>query len=315
MTELDMLDYSIIIPVYCNAESLDELMHQIDSKVIKINAELNGQVIFCDDGSTDNSFQKLIEINKSYSNTQIIRLTRNFGQIPAILAGFNITESKVYIVISADLQDPVELINEFLNHHFKNKFEIVYGERIGRADSFTSKIAAKFFYKVISKLSFPNYPAGGFDYFLISKRVRDLVLKMNQTNPFIQGEILFTGHKSKRIQYQRGKRPFGTSKWTLSKKITYFIDAIMSYSFFPLRIMSLLGLALFFISISFLVYIIILKILGLGTFPYGWASLMVVVLLLGGVQMMFLGILGEYLWRVLSEVRNKPHYIIDEIIK
>ena len=192
-----MYDYSIIIPVYCNAESLDELMSQIDNKVIKNNAELNGQVIFCDDGSTDNSFQKLIEINKSYRNTQIIRLTRNFGQIPAILAGFNTTKSKVYIVISADLQDPVELINDFLNHHFKNKFEIVYGERIGRADSLTSKIAAKFFYKIISKLSFPNYPAGGFDYFLISKRVRDLVLKMNQANPFIQGEILFTGHKSK----------------------------------------------------------------------------------------------------------------------
>ena len=310
-----MLDYSIIIPVYCNSETLDELMHQIDYKIIKRNSDLNGQVIFCDDGSTDNSFEKLIEINKSYVHTKIIRLTRNFGQISAILAGIMNSESKVYIIISADLQDPVELINEFLKYHFKDKFEIIYGERIGRADSFTSKIAAKFFYKIISKLSFPNYPAGGFDYFLISKKVRDVILKMNQANPFLQGEILFTGHKSKSIHYRREKRPFGKSKWTLSKKITYFIDGIMGYSFFPLRVMSVLGLILFFISISFLIYIIILKFLGIGNMPYGWASLMIVVLFLGGIQMVFLGILGEYLWRVLSQVRNKPQYIIGEIIK
>tara|TARA_A100001011_G_scaffold400770_1_gene518547 strand:- start:150 stop:1022 length:873 start_codon:yes stop_codon:yes gene_type:complete len=290
-------------------------MHQIEHKIIKRNPELTGQVIFCEDGSTDDSFQKLTELNKSYNNIQILRFTRNFGQIPAILAGLDISDSKAYIVISADLQDPVELINEFLNHHFKENFEIVYGERIGRADSFTSKIAAKFFYKIISRLSFPNYPAGGFDYFLISKKVRDLVLKMNQANPFIQGEILFTGHKSKSIPYKRGKRPFGTSKWTLSKKITYFIDGIMGYSFFPLRMMSFLGLILFFISISFLIFIIISKVYGLGNMPYGWASLMVVLLFLGGIQMVFLGVLGEYLWRILSQVRNKPQYIIDEIIK
>jgi len=309
-----MCDYSIIIPVYCNSETVDELMHQINHKIIKKNPKLNGQVIFCDDGSTDDSFQKLTELNKSYSNTKIIRLTRNFGQIPAILAGLDISESKAYVVMSADLQDPVELINEFLNYHFRERFEIVYGERIGRADSLSSKIAAKFFYKIISKLSFPNYPAGGFDFFLISKKVRDLVLKMNQANPFIQGEILFTGHKSKSIPYKREKRPFGTSKWTLSKKITYFIDGIMGYSFFPLRMMSFLGLILFFISISFLIFIIISKVYGLGDMPYGWASLMVVVLFLGGIQMVFLGVLGEYLWRVLSQVRNKPQYIIDEII-
>ena len=315
MNDNIIYDYAILIPVYCNSESLEELHKQINYKVIQNNSDLNGIIIFCDDGSEDNSYDVLLKLKNSHQHINILKLTRNFGQVPALYACLKNIESKAYIIMSADLQDPVELINEFLNHHFKNKFEIVYGERIGRADSLTSKIAAKIFYKIISKLSFPNYPAGGFDYFLISKRVRDLVLKMNQTNPFIQGEILFTGHKSKRIQYQRGKRPFGTSKWTLSKKITYFIDAIMSYSFFPLRIMSLLGLALFFISISFLVYILILKILGLGTFPYGWASIMVIVLFLGGVQMVFLGILGEYLWRVLSEVRNKPHYIIEEIIK
>ena len=189
-----MLDYSIIIPVYCNSETLDELMHQIDNKIIKRNSDLNGQVIFCDDGSTDNSFEKLIEINKSYVHTQIIRLTRNFGQIPAILAGIMNSESKAYIIISADLQDPVELINEFLKYHFKDKFEIVYGERIGRADSFTSKIAAKFFYKIISKLSFPNYPAGGFDYFLISKKEKTENRKLGRFHGWERAVCAGGGH-------------------------------------------------------------------------------------------------------------------------
>ena len=310
-----LYDYTIVVPVYCNSSSLEELHNQIKNQVFKKNSDLNGLILFCDDGSNDNSFDVLLKIKNSNQNINILKLTRNFGQVPSIYACLSNIESKAYIIMSADLQDPVELINEFLFCHFKEGFHIVGGERESREDSYISRIAPKIFYKILSKLSFPNYPLGGYDFVLISKKIRDLILEMNQSDPFFQGEILFTGFKSKFIPYTRLKRKFGKSQWSFSKKIKYFIDAIMSYSFFPLRIMSILGLVLFFISISFLIYIIVSKIMGFGTFPYGWSSLMVIILFLGGIQMVFLGILGEYLWRVLSQVRNKPRYIIERIIK
>ncbi len=310
-----MVDFSIIIPVYCNSETLDELMLQIDKRIIKKNRNLTGQVVFCDDGSIDNSYDKLLEIKQKFPNTKIIRLTRNFGQIPAILCGLENIESKTYIVLSADLQDPVILINDFLKQHFKGGFEIVLGERVARDDSFINKITAKLFYKIISRLSFPDYPSGGFDYFLISKKIRDLVIRMNQSNPFLQGEIFYTGFKTKRIPYKRRKRLLGESKTTLSKKITFFIDGILSYSFYPLRIMSFLGFFLFLIAIIISVILIIAKLNNYGTYPLGWASSTLLVLILNSIQMMFLGIIGEYLWRTLAQVRNKPKYIIDTIVE
>ena len=309
-----MIDYSIIIPVYCNSETLDELILQIDKKIFKKNKSLTGQVVFCDDGSIDNSYDKLLQINKQFLNTKIIRLTRNFGQIAAINCGLENIESKTYIILSADLQDPVSLINDFLKHHFKSGFEIVLGERIARDDSFINKVTAKIFYKIISKLSFPDYPPGGFDFFLISKKIRDLIIRMNQSHPFLQGEIFYTGFKRKRIPYKRRKRLLGNSKTTLSKKITYFIDGILGYSFFPLRAMSFLGFILFMIAIIISILLIIAKINNYGTWPLGWASSILLILLLNSIQMMFLGIIGEYLWRTLAQVRDKPKYIIDTII-
>ena len=309
-----MLDYSIIIPVYCNEDTLNELMDHLDQIVFKKNTVLKGQVIFCDDGSTDNSYEKLIKIKVKYPSIKIIKLTRNFGQIPAIIAGLENIESKSYIVMSADLQDPIELINKFIFYHFKKGFEIVGAEREHREEPWIKKIGPKLFYNLLKKMNFPNYPSGGFDYFLISKKVRDIVISMNQTDPFLQGEILFTGHSSKFIPYKRVNRKLGNSKWTLSKKIKYFVDGILGYSFLPLRLMTLMGVLVFTVAIFFSFYIIISKLLNYGTFPLGWTTLMIVILYLNALQMIFFGIIGEYLWRTLSQSRNKPKYFIDELL-
>jgi glycosyltransferase involved in cell wall biosynthesis len=309
-----MIDYSIIIPVYCNEDTLNELMDHLDKKVFKKNTELNGQVVFCDDGSTDNSYEKLIKIKGKYPSTKIIKLTKNFGQIPAVISVLENIESKSYIVVSADLQDPIGLINEFLFYHFNEKYQIVAGERENRDESWLKKLGPKYFYKILRKLNFPNYPLGGFDYFLISKKIRDIIIKMGQSDPFLQGEILYTGYKSKFILYDRKKRLKGRSKWTFSKKVKYFIDGILGYSFFPLRVITIAGFSIFILSIIFAFYIFISKILGYGTFPLGWTSLVILILILSSVQMMFLGVIGEYLWRVLSQTRNRPKYFIEKIL-
>ncbi len=138
---------------------------------------------------------------------------------------------------------------------------------------------------------------------------------MNQSHPFLQGEIFYTGFKTKRIPYKRRKRLSGKSKTTLSKKITFFIDGILGYSFFPLRAMSFLGFILFLVAIFISILLVIAKINNYGTWPLGWASSILLTLVLNSIQMMFLGIIGEYLWRTLAQVRNKPKYIIDTIIE
>jgi polyisoprenyl-phosphate glycosyltransferase len=176
-----------------------------------------------------------------------------------------------------------------------------------------SKIGPKIFYTLIRKLNFPNYPPGGFDYFLISKRVRDEIIRMNQANSFLQGEILNTGYKAKFIPYRRLKRLVGKSKWTFSKKITYFIDGILGYSFFPLRLMTVSGILIFFFAMFFSFYIIFSKFIGYGTFPLGWTTLVILILFLNSTIMVFLGIIGEYLWRTLSQTRKKPKYVIDKL--
>lgn len=311
MKKDDIPDFAVIVPVYCNQDSLDELVFRIQNKIFK-DSKLNGIIVFCDDGSTDNSFEKLKNIIKNNQKVNLIKLTKNFGQISAIYASLETIKAKSYIIMSADLQDPVELINDFLFHHFKDGYEIVGGERVSREDGLLSKFAPRIFFKLLSKLSFPNYPLGGFDFFLISQKIRNIMLKSKQADPFLQGEVLLSGYPSKFIPYSRMKRPFGSSKWSFSKKVKYFIDAIMGYSYFPLRLMSVFGVFLFFSSFSFLIYIFASKILGFGEMPIGWASLMVVVLFLGAIQMIFLGVLGEYVWRILSQVRNKPNYIIEE---
>lgn len=311
---MTMIDYTIIIPVYCNEESLDLLYEKINNNVIEKNKSLKGKVVFCDDGSTDNSYEKLVSLNKKYSNIKVIKFTRNFGQAAGVYAGLSNVESKSYIIISADLQDPVELINQFIEGHFYDNYQIVAGIRESRKDSLISIFLAKVSFWLLKKLSFKNFPSGGFDFVLISKKVRDLMLSLDHSDPFWQGEMLWSGFSVKFIPYNRLERNFGKSKWTMSKKITYFIDGILGFSYFPIRLMSFIGFLVFIIGIVYAIYIFFARIYDFGNIEYGWAPLMITILIIGGLQMLFLGIMGEYIWRTLSKVRNWPKYIIEDIL-
>ena len=282
-----MLDYSIIIPVYCNEGSLVKGYEIIKKKILDSNPNLYGEVVYCEDGSNDNSFKELNTLKLSYpkENIKIIKFSRNFGQAAGVYAGLKNSNSKSYIIMSADLQDPVELINDFLQFHFRDGFQIVIGEREGREDPFVSKIIAKVAYKLINKINFSNYPLGGIDYLLIGEKVKTLMLEMNDSNPFWQGEILWSGFPVKFIPYFRKRRELGKSTWTIGKKITYFIDGVFGFSFFPIRILTLIGFVISFLGFIYAFYILIAKILGFGTFVFGWAPIMVVILLLFGFQL------------------------------
>lgn len=307
------VDYSIIIPVYCNEGSLKSLYDALQVEVVQPSRPKRHELIFIDDGSYDRSFDVLMELKKTDpAHVKIIKFTRNFGQVAAMLAGYQYASGKCIVNISADLQDPPRLIREMLDAHFNEHYDIVICHRESRDESFFRKFTSGLFYRAMKKLSFPDMPAGGFDYFLMSRRVRDQILANTESNPFIQGKLLWTGFKKKWIPYHRENRKSGTSKWTFSKKIKYLIDGVLGYSYLPLRAMSLVGMCVSILGFVYAIIILFSKLFG-GIPIAGWAPLMIMILILSGIQMLMLGIIGEYLWRALDQSRNRPQFIIEKV--
>lgn len=309
-----MIDCSVIIPVYCN----EGIIEQTCNKVIDVleNSKTIGsyEIIIVDDGSKDKSYDEILSVKKNRGNIiKAIKFTRNFGQVSAIQAGYKIAKGKCIINISADLQDPPELIEKMLHYYCNENYQIVICTRSEREENYFKRQTSRIFYQSMRKLSFPSMPAGGFDYVLIGSTVKDIILSNNEANPFWQGQIIWTGYNVKFIPYKRSKREIGESKWTFSKKIKYLLDGVLAYSYLPMRLMSLSGIIIFLIGIIYSLSIVITYFFGNVPFK-GWAPIMIIVLLLSGFQLLMLGIFGEYLWRVLDQVRNRAPYIIEEII-
>jgi glycosyltransferase involved in cell wall biosynthesis len=309
------VDVSIIVPVYFNEGSLKKLTQALINRVLLENPEKKFEIIFIDDGSQDNSFSELLSIRENYKDIiKVIKLTRNFGQLNAILAGYSQCKGKAIINISADMQDPPELINDMIKYHFEHGFEIVICTRENRDEGWFRRLTSSFFYWLMKKLTFKNMPIGGFDFFLISSIVKNHILKNYEANAFLQGQILFEGYKPKFISYHRLKREVGKSRWTFGKKMKMLIDGVLAYSYLPIRIMTLLGAFIALAGFAYAIFIIIAYFLK-GTPFKGWAPIMILILVLSGIQMLMLGIIGEYLWRTLDQVRNRPQFIIEKIIE
>jgi polyisoprenyl-phosphate glycosyltransferase len=309
------IDCSIVIPVYQNEGSLEKIFKKLIDHVIDKNPQYSVEVIFVDDGSTDKSFHVLKKLYDAYPELiVIVKLTRNFGTYPALIAGYEKARGKCIVNVFADLQDPPELIDEMLNYHFKENFNIVICHRESRDESAYRLLTSKIFYGTIRKFCFPDMPSGGFDYMLISHKVKKAILQDLEADFFLQGKILWTGFDIKYIPYERKKRESGKSQWTFSKKVKWFMDSVMSYSFFPIRFMSAIGIA---IALTGFIYAVVVFFQRLMTedYIYGWAPIVISILILSGIQMLMLGVIGEYLWRTLSQSRNRPKYIVAEVIK
>jgi len=303
------MDISIIIPVYFNEGSIEKTFTKLQNEVFNEFKELNFEVIFIDDGSADGSFEEIMLIKNTNENVRVIQFSRNFGQVAAILAGYECAGGEGILNIAADLQEPIELINGLITSFRNKEAPIVLGQRIGRDESSFRKFSSRFFYRIMRKLSFSNMPDGGFDVALISREVKDKIIELNESNPFWQGQILWTGYPVKFIPYKRQKRETGTSKWTFSKKIKYLLDGVLNYSYAPLRFFALIGIISFLLGIVYSIIIVIQYILGGSPFE-GWAPIMIVVLLFSGLQLLVLGLIGEYLWRTLEQTKNRPRFII-----
>lgn len=310
---MNNIDYSIVIPVYYNEGSLTPLMESLKTVVFDGNPQYRGEVIFVDDGSGDGSLAELREIQRRFpSIVTIIKLTRNFGQNSASLAGYEHSRGRCVISMSADGQDPTEIINEMLKACFEENYDIVIGARAGRDESFYRKLTSRIYFYLLRKLTFKNMPDGGFDFWLMSRRAVDAFIRNLDAHASGHGHVLWMGFKTKVLSYRRRAREVGVSRWTLGKKFTAFLDGIMAYSFAPIRVMSLAGCTLSLLGFVYAGLILIGRLL-FGNPIRGWAPIMILILLIGGFQMIMLGVIGEYLWRTLAQVRRRDKYLIDTV--
>jgi len=306
-------DYSIIIPVYFNEGCLWPVIRALWEKVIEPNSPHIAEVIFVDDGSGDGSLGELRQIQKEFpSLVHIIQLTRNFGQCNALMAGYSRAKGQCVISISADGQEPPEVINEMVKAYFQEGYEVVIGTRASRDESQFRIITSRIFYSLMRNMTFPNMPEGGFDVFLMGRRALDALLRNTDAHPFLQGQILWMGFKTKLVPYHRLRRIAGASRWTFWRKITGLVDGVLAFSFLPIRCMSLFGFLFALLGFLYALDVLIGKLLD-GNPVTGWAPLMIVILVMGGIQMLMLGVIGEYLWRTLAQVRNREKFLIEAI--
>lgn len=298
---------SIIIPVYRNAGTLHKTYIGLTSTLKEVFRMYDYEIIFINDGSDDDSLNELLKIKRIDKRVKVIDFVRNFGQQSAILAGFQYAKGDAVIHISADLQDPPNLIISMVKGWEKG-YKVVACERIDREDDFISKITSKIFYRLI-KVAVPKMPTGGFDYFLVDKEIYEEILDFDERNSFIQGDLLWLGYEPYFIKYKRLKRTTGESQWNFGKKIKYFIDGLINTSYLPIRVMSFIGIATSLIGFVYAVAILFLKMF--NNIPLqGYAPIMIVLLIASGLIMMMLGIIGEYLWRIYDQVRKRPQYVV-----
>jgi len=307
-----MKKISVVIPVYNNEGSLKILNERIISAIKSYNPAFSYQLIFINDGSRDNSLKILKDLQQTDSDIILINFSRNFGQMAGILAGWKYAEGDAVINISADLQDPPEQITKMLLE-WENGNEIVINYREVRHDDLSSAITSKIAYKFF-KYSIPNLPPGGFDYALLGRKAMDAINLITERNRFYQSDILWVGFTIKYLPYIRQKREHGVSGYSFVKRFGNFMTAFLNVSYFPIRLISLIGFITaaigFIYSLSILYAYFFLKT------PFqGWTPIMMVLLIVGGLLMIMLGIIGEYIWRIYDEVKDKPNYIVKEILK
>ncbi|MFT7154012.1 MAG: glycosyltransferase involved in cell wall biosynthesis [Alteromonas macleodii] len=301
---------SFIIPVYNNELTLRQLCGDIIT-LCGQQQDLEYEIILIDDGSSDESSIIMQELNVSNSKIRFVKFTSNFGQVTAITAGLERVKGDAIVIRSADLQDPVNLIEKFIAGWNQGN-KVVIANRSKRSDGIIHRLQSALFYKLIRTVS-PTMPKGGFDYCLIDKQVADELKKFKHRNRFLQGDILSLGFSTQFIPYERLEdvNAKQRKKRSLSSSLKYSIDGILDSTYLPIRFMSVLGVICMLGGIAYSGLIVFARITDNVPFD-GWAPLMILILLIGGMLMLMMGIMGEYVWRIYDQLKKRPDYIIEK---
>ena len=299
---------SIVIPAYNEAGNITVIARQVSKQAGKIGLY---EIIFVDDGSTDSTLEEIKTVAKNNSSVKYLSFSKNFGHQKALKAGLDYASGDCVISMDADLQHPPELINELINK-WQEGYDVVYTIRKDiRSVGFLKKTTSRIFYKLINKISDVDIPMGVADFRLLDKKVVDELRKFKENFLFIRGIVSWLGYKQTGIEYEVQDRYAGSTKYTLRKMISFAIQGITSFSTAPLRVSIIVG---FIVSAAAFFYTILALYarLFLQTVIPGWTSILISVLFLGGIQLISLGLIGEYLGKMFIETKNRPNYVIKE---
>jgi dolichol-phosphate mannosyltransferase len=305
-----MMLLSIVVPCYNEEAVLPELHRRLITVLDQI-VDLNFELIYTDDGSQDRTPEILSQLQASDARVRIITLSRNFGHQIAVTAGLEHASGEALVIIDADLQDPPEVIPEMIQR-WHDGYQVVYGLRAARAGETTFKRwTAKAFYRLINRLSEIEIPLDVGDFRLLDRKVVDVLLAMPERDRFLRGMVSWIGFKQIAVIYDRAPRGAGESKYSLMKMLRFAVDSVISFSLVPLRLAIWVGFGALAASFAGIVYALIIR-LYTTDWVRGWASIFTAVLFLGGVQLITLGIVGEYVGRIYAEVKLRPLYVVRE---
>jgi len=300
------IELSIIVPLFNEENNIGALNHRILSVLESMS--LNFEIIYINDGSKDNTLTLVIELSHQFPAIKFIDFSRNFGHQQSITAGIQYAKGKYLVIMDGDGQDPPELIPELYQKAISG-FEVVYAKRKKRqGEGIMKKFTAKIFYRFLAKITNIQIPVDTGDFRIIHQKVQKVLNQMPEQHKYIRGQIAWIGFNQTFIEYDREERMSGETKFTYRKMIGFALDGISGFSTWPLRVATISGFFVSFIAFLLIIYSLYQKYF--GTTEKGWTSLHISVLFIGGIQLIGIGILGEYLGRVSENVKNRPHFII-----
>ncbi|MFO0753901.1 MAG: glycosyltransferase family 2 protein [Thermodesulfovibrionales bacterium] len=302
---------SIVIPIYNEGKCIDALWQRLRGVEENIR-DFTVEYVFVNDGSVDDSLRMLKHLAAHDARVKILSFSRNFGHQIAITAGIDYAGGEAVIVMDADLQDPPELICDMLEQ-YREGYDVVYAvRRVRKGETYFKRRSAEFFYKIMSRLSLVSIPPNTGDFRLMSRRVVASLSLLRERDRFVRGMISWVGFKQTGIEFDRDPRLAGETKYPLRKMMKFAFDGIVSFSNVPLKLATWMGFITSFFSLVYIFVVLVKKFLG-HTLP-GYASLMISILFLGGVQLITIGILGEYIGRIYNEAKARPLYLLEETV-
>lgn len=312
-----MIKLSVVIPIYNESKIISELHQRLIKTIDLFYHELNVlleeiEIIFVNDGSKDDSLSQLIALTKTNNHYRVVNFSRNFGHQKAVTAGINISKGEHVVLIDADLQDPPEFIIDLYKKQLDG-FDVVYAVRSKRkGESYFKTATAKLFYRLLFKMTDIDIPLDAGDFRIMNRNVVNVLKEMPETHRFIRGMVSWVGFKQTGLEYERQERFAGKTKYPLKKMIVFAIDALTSFSSAPLKVATYFGFFVSLIGLLGIVWVVYTKYFTTNNVS-GWSSLMVTVLFMGGVQLLTLGIIGQYIGRISEESKKRPLYIIENI--
>ena len=304
------IEFSVILPVYNETDVLGAL-HE---RLVRVMGGLERpyEILFVDDGSTDGSAEVLDAFHQANPSTKVAHLSRNFGQEAAVAAGMSLAAGQAVVLMDADLQDPPEVIPQ-LAAEWRNGAQVVYAERSRRGERLVKRWAIKTFHRVFGRVSATGVRGDVGLFSLLDRRVADRIVGMPERNRYLTGLRAFTGFRQVAVPYDRPDRAAGRPSQTWGRLIRQGLNAIFGFSYVPLRLVTVLGLVVFVVASVFAVGMVIVALAGTATVP-GWTWAMVLASFLGGVQLLALGIVGEYIVRIYDEAKRRPYFIVDRMV-